>query len=104
MPPETLEQKGSFGGDWWGLGIISFELITGRFPWKVSERAERAKRLVVCHHASSSAHNRSCFPRPQNIGTGNDDNLRDEIRNGKVVVPEFVSPNASELLKVQTCS
>ena len=31
--------------------------------------------------------------------TGNDDNLRDEIRNGKVTVPDFVSANASELLK-----
>jgi len=35
----------------------------------------------------------------KNIGTGNDDNLRDEIRSGKVTVPDFVSPNATELLK-----
>lgn len=33
VPPETLEQKGSFAGDWWGLGVIAFELFTGHFPW-----------------------------------------------------------------------
>ena len=35
LPLPPLSPHGfSFGGDWWGLGIISFELITGRFPWK----------------------------------------------------------------------
>ena len=23
-----LEQQGGFGGDWWGLGVIAFELLT----------------------------------------------------------------------------
>jgi len=34
VPPETLDQLGSFAGDWWGLGVIAFELLTGHFPWR----------------------------------------------------------------------
>jgi serine/threonine protein kinase len=34
VPPETLDQQGSFAGDWWGLGVIAFELLTGHFPWR----------------------------------------------------------------------
>ena len=34
VPPETLRERGSFGGDWWGFGVLAFEFFTGRFPWK----------------------------------------------------------------------
>jgi len=69
VPPETLEQLGSFAGDWWGMGVIAFELLTGHFPWR-------------------------------NVGTGDDDALRAEIREGLTDMPEgLLSRSATSLLR-----
>lgn len=69
VPPETLEQLGSFAGDWWGMGVIAFELLTGHFPWR-------------------------------NVGTGDDDALRAEIREGLTDMPDgILSRSATSLLR-----
>ena len=48
MPPELLrDQLGGRHTDWWALGVLAHELMTGRTPWsslsnkKVSRRALR---------------------------------------------------------------
>lgn len=34
MPPELLkEHKGGRHTDWWAVGVLSYELMTGRTPW-----------------------------------------------------------------------
>lgn len=35
MPPEALrENKYSFESDVWGIGVIAYQLVYGRVPWK----------------------------------------------------------------------
>ena len=41
MPPEALnENKYSFKSDIWALGVIFYEMLTGKTPWKAKTEKE----------------------------------------------------------------
>lgn len=47
MPPEALnENKYSFKSDIWALGVIYYELLTGKTPWRAKTEKELAKQLI----------------------------------------------------------
>jgi serine/threonine protein kinase len=47
MPPEALnENKYSFKSDIWALGVIFYELLTGKTPWRAKTEKELAKQLI----------------------------------------------------------
>ena len=46
MAPEVLMQKGhGFTVDWWGLGMLVFEMFTGLPPWYTTDKTKLFKRL-----------------------------------------------------------
>jgi serine/threonine protein kinase len=46
MPPEALsENKYSFKSDIWALGVIYYELLTGKTPWRAKTEKELARLL-----------------------------------------------------------
>ncbi|GMI42397.1 hypothetical protein TeGR_g10967 [Tetraparma gracilis] len=46
MAPEVLTQKGhGFTVDWWGLGMLVFEMFTGLPPWYTTDKTKLFKRL-----------------------------------------------------------
>ena len=46
MAPEVLNQQGhGFCVDYWGLGMILFEMMTGLPPWYTTDRAKLFRRL-----------------------------------------------------------
>ncbi|GMH68065.1 hypothetical protein TrST_g11422 [Triparma strigata] len=46
MAPEVLQQKGhGFSVDWWGLGMLTFEMFTGLPPWYTTDKTKLFKRL-----------------------------------------------------------
>lgn len=48
MPPEALnENKYSFKSDIWALGVIYFEMLTGKTPWRAKTEKELAKQLTA---------------------------------------------------------
>ena len=48
MPPEALnENKYSYKSDIWAIGVIFYELLTGKAPWKAKTQKELAKQLVT---------------------------------------------------------
>ena len=47
MPPEALnENKYSFKSDIWALGVIYYEMLTGKTPWRAKTEKDLAKQLV----------------------------------------------------------
>ena len=48
MPPEALnENKYTYKSDIWAIGIIFYELLTGRTPWKAKTEKELGKQLTA---------------------------------------------------------
>ncbi len=46
MSPEILQQKGhGFCVDYWGLGMLTYEMMTGLPPWYTTDRQKLFKRL-----------------------------------------------------------
>lgn len=46
MAPEVLSQEGhGFGVDYWGLGMLVYEMMTGLPPWYTTDRAKLFRRL-----------------------------------------------------------
>ena len=46
MAPEVLCQKGhGFTVDWWGLGMLTYEMFTGLPPWYTTDKTKLFKRL-----------------------------------------------------------
>lgn len=46
MAPEVLAQSGhGFAVDYWGLGMLSYEMMTGLPPWYTTDRARLFRRL-----------------------------------------------------------
>jgi serine/threonine protein kinase len=46
MSPEILAQQGhGFGVDYWGLGMLTYEMMTGLPPWYTTDRAKLFRRL-----------------------------------------------------------
>lgn len=45
VAPEVLGFSGGFMIDWWSLGILVFELLTGAPPWKTKDRKELFKQI-----------------------------------------------------------
>lgn len=47
MPPEALnENKYSFKSDIWALGVIYYEMLTGKTPWRAKTEKELARLLT----------------------------------------------------------
>ncbi len=47
MAPEILQQQGhGFCVDYWGLGMLTFEMMTGLPPWYTTDRQKLFKRLI----------------------------------------------------------
>lgn len=47
MPPEALnENKYSFKSDIWALGVIYYEMLTGKTPWRAKTEKELAKLML----------------------------------------------------------
>ena len=47
MPPEALNQnRYSYKSDIWALGIIIYEMLTGKAPWKAKTEKELAKKIL----------------------------------------------------------
>lgn len=47
MPPEALNQnKYSFKSDIWALGVIFYEMLTGKTPWRAKTEKQLAKLLT----------------------------------------------------------
>jgi serine/threonine protein kinase len=47
MPPEALnDNKYSFKSDVWAIGVIYYELLTGRTPWKAKTEKELGRQLL----------------------------------------------------------
>lgn len=48
MPPEALNgNKYSFKSDVWAIGVIFYELLTGRVPWKAKTEKELGRQLLT---------------------------------------------------------
>jgi serine/threonine protein kinase len=46
MAPEVLQQQGhGFCVDYWGLGMLTYEMMTGLPPWYTTDRAKLFRRL-----------------------------------------------------------
>jgi serum/glucocorticoid-regulated kinase 2 len=46
MAPEVLAQQGhGLGVDYWGLGMLTYEMMTGLPPWYTTDRAKLFRRL-----------------------------------------------------------
>jgi len=49
VAPEVIERKPySFGIDWWALGVVMFELISGRVPFMSRDRRRMFQKIVHC--------------------------------------------------------
>lgn len=47
MPPEALnENKYSFKSDIWALGVIYYEMLTGKTPWRAKTEKDLARQLI----------------------------------------------------------
>lgn len=47
MPPEALnENKYSFKSDIWALGVIYYEMLTGKTPWRAKTEKELGRQLL----------------------------------------------------------
>jgi serine/threonine protein kinase len=62
MAPEVLAQQGhGFCVDYWGLGMLTYEMMTGLPPWYTTDRAKLFRRLrsapldIPSYFSSSSA-------------------------------------------------
>ena len=65
MAPEVLSDDGSEYGaevDWWGVGILAFELLTGKLPFegnspeKVKLKIQKPAVAVVPQHRRKGLH------------------------------------------------
>lgn len=67
MAPEVLNQSGhGFCVDYWGLGMILFEMMTGLPPWYTTDRSKLFKRLrgaplVFPREVQFTPHARACI-------------------------------------------
>ena len=47
MPPEALnDNRYSFKSDIWAIGVIFFELLTGKTPWRAKTEKELGRQLL----------------------------------------------------------
>lgn len=47
MPPEALnDNKYSFKSDIWAIGVIFYELLTGKTPWRAKTEKELGRQLL----------------------------------------------------------
>lgn len=63
MAPEVLQQAGhGLGVDYWGLGMLVYEMMTGLPPWYTTDRSKLLRRLqsaplqIPSYFSSASAH------------------------------------------------
>jgi serine/threonine protein kinase len=46
LAPEVLERKGhGYSVDWWGLGMVLYEMLTGLPPWYTTDRVKLYERV-----------------------------------------------------------
>ncbi len=61
LPPEILDRRGhGTAADWWNLGMVLYEMLTGLPPWYTSDRQKlferlRSARLHFPHYVSRNA-------------------------------------------------
>ena len=65
LAPEVILVKGhGFGVDWWTVGILAFECLTGKTPFATDDPIELYRKILKCH-----------IPWPKNMSA----NARDAI-------------------------
>ena len=47
MAPELLSGSGGRHTDWWAVGVLAFELMTGRSPWSSNSDKKRIKNEIM---------------------------------------------------------
>jgi serine/threonine protein kinase len=49
LAPEIILNKGhSFGADWWCVGILAFECLTGHTPFVANDQMEGYRKIIKC--------------------------------------------------------
>lgn len=62
QPPEVLAGRGhGVGAEYWGLGMLTYELVTGASPWLTGDHH---KDTELCVSRSRSVDIRLCLPSP----------------------------------------
>eukprot|EP00928_Gymnodinium_smaydae_P024347 TRINITY_DN1971_c1_g1_i1.p1 TRINITY_DN1971_c1_g1~~TRINITY_DN1971_c1_g1_i1.p1 ORF type:complete len:787 (+),score=182.61 TRINITY_DN1971_c1_g1_i1:86-2446(+) len=56
MAPEMIDapHRHDMGVDWWGLGVLCYELISGQTPWDDEGHADMASRLEAIRRSQAS--------------------------------------------------
>jgi p90 ribosomal S6 kinase len=47
MAPEVVNRRGhSAAADWWSMGVLMYELLTGRLPFQGKTRSETMTQIL----------------------------------------------------------